>query len=346
MVFEDRCGRKAIAVRYPRAMPDTTDALLDLLAAQPGLAQHEIARRLRVSVRTVRRRLRPLVGDGTVLVTPDGTALRYELGPGARRTLPLPALSEVEAEALTVAALAAQAVLAPTPYAAPLARAREALCQTWVRDVFAFEPETEAEHWSFDGAAGGEAPESALTALGPLVRATRDRRPVEAVYYTARSGTRSRRRLHPLGVFVRSGSWLLAAWCVRSAMVKDFALGGFEAVDVDNADTFEPPPGFSLAGYVRDRFGAMSGDDVVEVRLLVEAAVAESFRRKQHHPTQQVEPAADGRAEVSLEVEGLASVLSWVLSYGAGVVVLAPDDLAARVAAAHRAAAARYPDPR
>ena len=325
-------------------MPDTTDALLDLLVAHPDLAQHEIARRLQVSVRTVRRRLKPLVGNGTVLVTPHGNALCYKLDPATRRTLPLPTLSETEAEALTIAALAAQAVLAPTPYAAPLARAREALCQTWVRDVFAFEPEHEADHWSFDGAAGGEAPERALDVLGRLVQATRDRRPVEAEYYTARSGVRSWRRLHPLGVFVRSGSWLLAAWCVRSGQVKDFALGGFGPVEIDDSDTFDLPSGFSLAGYLRDRFGAMSGDDVVEVRLLVEASVAESFRRKQHHPTQQIEPAGEGRVEVSFEVEGVESVAAWVLSYGAGVQVLAPDALVERVAAAHEAAAARYAD--
>ncbi|MFN3598072.1 MAG: helix-turn-helix transcriptional regulator [Rubricoccaceae bacterium] len=323
------------------SVPDT--AYLDLIARHPGLAQHALAGALGVTTRTARRRLSALVRAGLVEAERCGAERRYRLVPGAQPELPVPQLTEQQAEALTLAALAAEALLRPTPYGAPLRSAREALCRTWLDSVFAFEPDEEAEHWDFEGVAGGELPREGFALLRPLVQAIRDRRPVHAVYLTARTRTRSERTLHPLGVFVRAGSWLVAAWCPRSRCVKDFALGGFESADVDETDTFEPPPGFSLALHVRDRFGAMSGDEPCEVRLLAEPSVAESFRRKQHHPTQQLEPAEGGRVEVSLEVLGLEGVTPWVLSYGAKVRVLAPPALAERVAEAHRAAAALYP---
>ena len=135
-------------------MPTTRDRLLDLLAAVPGLAQHELAARLRITSRTARRHLHALVDAGDVVATPDGPALRYRLSDGAHPAAPLPPLTEAETEALSVAALAARPLLAPTPLAAPLERAAEKLRVAWIVDVVSFEPDTDPAHWSFDGSAG------------------------------------------------------------------------------------------------------------------------------------------------------------------------------------------------
>lgn len=327
-------------------MPAFRDDLIDLLLSRPGLTQSELAGRLGASTRTVRRHLVALAGDGVAVAEADGRARRYRLAEGAAPHLRVPRLSEDEAEALTIAALAARSVLAPTPFQAPLDRAAAALCRTWIADVFAFEPEAETDHWDFDGAAGGEAPRAAFEALPALVRAVRDRRPVVVTYYTASRRERTAgRRLHPLGVVVRSGSWMLAAWCVQSGRVKDFAIGGIEAVEVRDDETFAPPAGFALERHMRDRFGALSGDAVHEVRLVVEPDALPYFRRKLYAPTQQIESVdADGRALVSFEVEGLEGIAAWVRSWGPRVRVLAPPALAERIAADARATLARYAD--
>ena len=87
-------------------MTDTRQILLDLLAARPGLSQGELARRAGCSDRTARRHLKALVDGGEVHVTADGNARRYRLADHAHPSASAPPLTEVEIEALSVAALA------------------------------------------------------------------------------------------------------------------------------------------------------------------------------------------------------------------------------------------------
>lgn len=331
-------------------MPDTRDALLALLHAFPNLSQQEVARRLGVSERTARRHLAELVEEGTILVTPDGPARRYRLADHAYPAPALPRFIEAEAEALSVAALAARDLLAPTPLAGALDRAAHKLRRAWLTDVFSFEPETDPALWSFDGAAGGQPPSAEPALFRALLEAARYQNPVRADYYTAsRDALTHGRRLAPLGFFVRSGAWLVAALDLdahptkgRRPRVKDFALAGFRRVERLESEVVPRPADFDLTLYTRDRFGALDGE-VEEIRLLVEPEAVPAFRRKRYNPTQQLEEErADGRAVVSFEAGGLDAVKAWCLSWGAKIQVLAPPELAAQVAEAHRAAAARY----
>ena len=323
---------------------DTRSALLVLLGAGAELTQDDLSRRLGISVRTVRRHLTALAREGLVTSRRDGLLKRFRLDPRGR---PLPPLSmrltEAEAEALTVAALAARALLAPTPFATPLAAVARSLEQAWLAEAFSFEPETESNLWDFEGHAGPVAPFDQVL-FRTLLTAVRERIPIEAAYYTAsRQHLSTGRRLHPLGFHVRGGSWLLAAWCCRDYRVKDFALPGFRSVRLLTGMHFDPPKDFDLHLYARDRFRAVAGDDVHLVRLLVTPEAAPYFHRKAYHPTQQIEAEhPDGSAVVSFEVEGLDDVAAWCLSWGAKLRVLEPPALVERVVGALREAARRY----
>lgn len=334
---------------YRAGMRDTRSLLLELLGAGAVPTQEEAARRLRVSPRTARRHLRRLERDGLVEVVKDGAYKRYRVVLAHRVMAPQQVrLTEGEAEALTVAVLAARSLLAPTPFGTPLATAHDKLERAWLSETFSFEPEAEPSTWSFDEVTGGTPNPFDTACFEGLLDAVRNRRPVRVTYRTAsRNATSTDRLLHPLGFLVRAGAWMVVAVDPAvpgaTACVKDFALAGFDAVVVDDAATFTPPSDFNLALHARDRFRALAGDDVYEVRLLVEAEAAPYFRRKQYHPTQQVEAERPGgRLVVSFEAEGLDDLTSWVLSWGAKLRVLAPDALAERVAAAHRAAADLY----
>ncbi|GIV57857.1 MAG: hypothetical protein KatS3mg042_0770 [Rhodothermaceae bacterium] len=325
--------------------PDTRSDLLALLGTGAELTQDELARRLGVTDRTVRRHLTALAADGLVTSRRDGLYKRFRLAPGARPLPPLPVrLTETEAEALTVAALAARALLAPTPFAVPLKNAIQCLERVWLAEAFSFEPESEPDLWDFEGPDGPMAPFDPVL-FRTLLTAVRERIPIEVAYYTAsRQHLSTERRLHPLGFHVRGGSWLLAAWCCRDHRVKDFALPGFRSVRLLTGTHFDPPKGFDLHLYARDRFRAVAGDDVYLVRMLVKPEAVPYFHRKAYHPTQQIEAEhPDGSAVVSFEVEGLDDVAAWCLSWGAKLRVLEPPALVERVVRALREAARQYP---
>ena len=327
-------------------MPTTRDRLLDLLAARTDLTQGDLAGRLGVSTRQARRHLAALVDEGAVVAEPDGTALRYRLSDGATPATSLPDLTEAEMEALSVAALAARPLLAPTPLAGPLATAAAKIERAALQDVLLFEAETDAARWSFDGAAGPVTAGADAVAFRALLDAARGGHAVSADYYTASRRALGRgRTLAPLGMVVRGGAWLVACRDLDAdgAPVKDFALAGFRSVAPLPGRFVDPPDGWSLAAAVAGRFGALDGD-VVEVRLAVAPEAVAYFARKEYGDGQRVEPLADGGAEVTFRAAGLDAVRAWVLSWGPRVRVLAPEPLAAAVAADLRAAASGYGD--
>ncbi len=332
---------------YLLPMPDTRAALLDLIAARPGLSQGEVADRAGVSTRTARRYLQPLVREGTVLVEADGPARRYRLADHAHPVAaPPPTFTEGETEALVVAVLAARPLLAPTPLAGRLDALAEKLRHGWLGEVVLFDAETDAAHWHFDG--DGVPPEPAAPALfRALLDAARGQHPVRATYYTAsRDETREGRRLAPLGFLIRGGTWQVPSADLDdpSRKVKDFALAGFRAVTLLGDEVALRPDGFDLAAFAAGRFGAHDGE-AATVRLLVEAEALPYFRRKRYAPSQRIEEErADGRAVVSFEARGMDAVKAWCLSWGPKVKVLEPPALAEAVATAHREAALRYSD--
>lgn len=331
-------------------MNDTRSILLTFLGSGAAPTQAEAAHRLGLSERSVRRHLRRLEAEGLVEVRRDGYHKRYQLRLEHLPIEPAPIrFTEGEAEALTVAVLAARAILTPTPFYAGLCTAHEKLERAWLAETISFEPEAEPGRWSFDDVLGGTPAPFDKACFSALLEAVRNRRPVLVTYFTASRNTRTTgRRLHPLGFLVRAGAWMVAAFDPEAqengVRVKDFALAGFEEVEVLRNETFDPPAGFDLTLYARDRFRTLAGAEVYEVRILVEPEAVPYFRRKHYHPTQQIEEddRPDERAVVSFEVEGLDDVASWVLSWGAKLRVLEPPELVARVAEAHRKAAEMY----
>lgn len=324
-------------------MPDTRADLLALLAARPGLAQHELAGRIGVSTRTARRHLDTLARAGDVVVTTDGPTRRYRLADHAQPAVGLPVLTEAEVEALSVAALAARSVLAPTPLAGPLDAAAEKLRRAGLADVTTFESDMEPGLWDFEEPAGPPEPFDP-DAFRALLVAVRTRTPVLADYYTAsRQALSTGRRLHPLGFLVRAGAWLLIAHDPARVATLDFALGGFRAVRPGGTEPFDLPSGFDLHLHARDRFRALAGAEAYVVRFLVEPEAAPYFERRAYVQTQQIEEnRPDGRLVVSFDVEGLDDVAAWALSWGPKVRVLEPPTLVERVVEAHRKAIACY----
>lgn len=327
-------------------MPTTRDRLLDLIATRPGLAQHEIADRLGVATRTARRHLGALQAEGTVLATPDGPASRYRLADGAHPATPVPRLTDDEAEALAVAALAARPLLAPTPLLRALDAAAAKLRASSIADVLSFEPEADDAHWSFDGAAGGVSSSLDPVVFRTLLDAARNRHAVRADYVTASRQALGRDRLlAPLALLVRRGSWMAACRDLdaQGQPVKDFALAGFQAVQPLPDRQADPPPGWSPESHAADRLGALDGDPE-EVRLHVTREAAPYFRRKDYARTQIIEAEhPDGTLTVSFETAGLEDARAFVMGWGALVRVLDPPALASAVAKAHRQAASRYP---
>lgn len=325
----------------PPARRENKDALARLLRQGRALTLEAAAAALGVSVRTARRTLRALEAEGLPLRTRWEGRRKLHFLDEADRAVPTREveLSEREALALAVAAEAAGAVLAATPLAPALAAARDRLLAS--ADVYSFEPEATAAHWHFAGTAV-PVDEAVFEAVR---RAVAERRRLRIAYVNAQ-GVRSEGRLiEPYVVAVVAGSWLVVARDRQREGLVHFALPAIEAAETEGF--FEMATDFDAELHFREAFGAFAGGEVETIRLAVVPAAASSFRRKRYHPTQLIEEEAeDGGLVVSFEAPVNPALCAFVRSFGPAVRVLAPAELAARVAADAEAVAALYePEP-
>lgn len=322
----------------------TREDLVALLQDGHVLTTAELADRLDVSKRHVRRLINEQLRPAGVSIQDRkrGREKEFFLPEPDWRTPGLPVdLTERQLLALVVAAQAARAKLRPTPLAEFLTEAVDVLRAAHPDPALSFEANAEPDHWHFS-----DAPSVPLDpeVFWTLREAASARQSVRIDYHSASSGRVSTgRKIDPLLIAERRGSWLCVAYCHEREGLRDFSLAGMSDVELCTDEYFTPPTSFDRARYFEGRFGAVAGDAVHTVRLLAEPDRAPYFRRKTYHPSQEIEEAReDGRLVVSYEVAGLDEVASFVQSWGVGVTVLDPPQLAERIAAEAETVAARY----
>ena len=310
------------------------------------LTKAQIGTRLGVTPRHAARLVGELEASGVPIergrtgrATTFGVPLQHQ-----RRAIQIDALDEQALRALTVAADASRALLASTPLGEPLRRAfATLLAAVGDRDVYSFDPEAEAEHWTFGPAAIPDA--GPLATLQALDQAILESQSVRVTYVNGR-GERSRERLlDPLAMAPFNSGWQLAAYCHARRAVRNFNPVRIEAIALVPDAYFAPPADFDADAHFGGRFGALDGDGRLHtVRLRVAPTVAQHFRSRAYHTSQQAEPDPErpGGLLVTLQVSELKTIRAFVRSWGANVVALFPPGLVAELSADARDTAEMY----
>ncbi|KDN18691.1 helix-turn-helix transcriptional regulator [Amycolatopsis rifamycinica] len=236
-------------------------ALLELLQQGGTRTVAELARRLDVDERTVRRYVDHLVDLDIPVRSVRGRYGGYHLSPGYR--MPPLMLTDEEAVAVLLGLVAGQraGVHGTSVVAAESAAAK-------VRRVL---PKALGQRLdALLEVAGFTAPaRPALTAeagiLLTVAEAARDRRPV-ALGYVAGHGGASERVVHPYGVVAHSGRWYLSGFDSASAQVRTFRVDRITAIEVRDG-TFAVPAGFDSAEHVLTAIAEAPHRHEVSVRI-------------------------------------------------------------------------------
>lgn len=219
-------------------------ALLEILQSGGTRTVAELAVRLGVDERTVRRYVTHLTDLDIPVRSVRGRYGGYRLAPGYR----MPPLMLTDEEALAVllglvagrrAGLVTTSVAAAESAAAKLQRVLpealgrrlDALLQT---AEFTLRPRPAI------------APETGVLLL--LAEAARDRRPV-AISYAASDGRRTERTVHPYGIVAHSGRWYVTGADSASGQIRTFRLDRILSSEM-LASTFDIPKGFDPAAQV------------------------------------------------------------------------------------------------
>jgi predicted DNA-binding transcriptional regulator YafY len=313
--------------------------LLELLQAHHVLGGRELAARLAVDERTVRRYARTLAELGVPVTAARGRYGGYRLAPAYK--LPPLMFTDDEAVAVLLGLLAADRIGLATDRPATgtaLAKLRRVLPAGLAGRVGAVE---ESLGFSLFRPARSVGPDAGvLLALGTAVAG---RRRVE-FGYTAWRGAVSRRELDPYGLVFHAGRWYVTGHDHHRDEIRTFRLDRIADVVPGSGPGFEVPEGFDPVATVTRGLAAVPYRHEVEV--LLETTVDEARARLPR--TIGTVAAAPGGALLTCRAESLDGMAQMIAGWPWGYTVIRPDELrGALLAHAGRIAAnaARVPEP-
>ncbi|KIL42316.1 transcriptional regulator [Gordoniibacillus kamchatkensis] len=134
---------------------------------------------------------------------------------------------------------------------------------------------------------------------------------------------RSVREADPYGLVLTEGVWMLVAFCHLRQGMRHFRLSRMSDVEVLD-ERFRRPEHFDLHAY------KPANDRTVTVRVRIAPELADRALEKNYYYTEASERTPEGLL-LTLKVRHPFEVLGWVLGWGAGAVVLEPEELRERV---------------
>lgn len=320
--------------------------LLELLQSGGVRTIAELADRLDVDGRTVRRYVDHLIDLGVPVEAVRGRYGGYRLGPGYR--LPPLMLSDDEALAVLLGLVAGRRAglmtTSDTAGETAAAKIRRVLPERVARRL-----DTVLESLAFTASPAEPAAPDAGVLLA-VADAVRHRRPV-SIRYTDRDGRRSERRLHPYGIVAHAGRWYVTGADPEIGEDRTFRLDRIADARA-LPGSFEPPAGPDPAQRVLSGFA--TAEYRHQVTLRIHGTVQQIRARLPASVASVEEPAteagADSKAERWFRVELRMEQLDWLpavlASLGRPFVIERPDELRGLVAAfADRLASYARQDP-
>ncbi|GAB3187524.1 putative DNA-binding transcriptional regulator YafY [Micromonospora palomenae] len=292
-------------------------AMLELLQSHHRLTGVELADRLRVDERTVRRYAATLVDLGIPVTAERGRYGGYRLRPGYK--LPPLMLTDDEAVAVLLGLVAAERLGLGTEEpatATALAKIRRVLPAPLAERLAAVQ-----DHLGFTLRRADPALRPATGTLLTLGAAARQRRRVTLDYRSWR-GEPSRRQLDPYGLVFHAGRWYVTGYDHLRDEVRTFRLDRIGAVST-GPETFAVPDDFDPVAQVTRSLAGVPYAHSVEVLLETDLVAA---RRRVPPSVGELTEVADGvllrtRAE---QLDGMAQLLAGL---GWPFTVLRPDAL-------------------
>ena len=234
--------------------------VLELLQSRQRISGPELATRLEVDTRTVRRYIMMLQDLGVPVEAERGRYGSYRLRPGFK--LPPLMFTDDEALALTLGLLAARkmglTVAAPAVEGA-LAKIERVLPTTLRTRVQAVE-----ETLVFDFTPSSAVPNNEVVVT--LCAASQQGRRVEMCYRNWNSSEETRRTVDPYGLVFRSGFWYMVGYCHLRADLRTFRLDRIVSTEM-NEESFTRPPDFDCLAHLLQSLPRTPNTWYVDVRL-------------------------------------------------------------------------------
>ena len=307
--------------------------LLELLQVYRQLSAADIAERLEVSPRTVRRYITGLQDMGIPVEADRGPAGGYRL----RRGFKLPPLMLTNDEALVtvIGLLAAQRLgLAAS---SPAIQGALAKLHRLLPDQQREQIQAMTDFVSLGLASVSRDNADAETILA-MTSAARDRTSIHLRYRSA-AGAETDRVVDPYGVGFQGGHWYVACWDHFRGAIRTFRLDRILAAEV-TSETFQRPEHFDVIGQIQRAIRELVYG--IRCEVLLDLTLADAQARVS--PTDGTVEEVDGKTLLKFGADDVEWASSYLVRLECDFVVLQPPELRTemrRMAERFRAAARR-----
>lgn len=161
------------------------------------------------------------------------------------------------------------------------------------------------------------------------------------MHYSSFSSNRTEARLlEPYHLLFQGGAWYVVAYCHARGEIRTFRVDRMSDLAA-TGETFARAPGFNLNAYLGASWGIMRGESH-DVAVKFFPPISRYICEGHWHSSQRIDHQEDGSVVFHATIDGLEEIKRWILSFGAGAQVIAPNELLSAVLADHRAAMERY----
>ncbi len=251
-------------------------------------------------------------------------------------SLPTIDISEGELLALSIARKALDHYKG-TPFEQPLANALNKLSASLPDTITANLSEL-SETISFKQGRLSNLDESTLKLA---IKAALEKRVLKFQYKKPNGSNPHSRTANPYHVTNYLGKWYLLAWDHKREAMRTFLLARASELELQT-ETFELPSDFSADDYLWSSFGIWSKSGEHAVAIRIRPGIVDYVSENIWHPTQKLEPQADGSLIIRFELGSLDEVAHWILSWGKQVEALEPPALRTLIRKQAQAVASLY----
>jgi predicted DNA-binding transcriptional regulator YafY len=234
-------------------------SVLELLQSRKQMSGSEIARRLEVDPRTVRRYIVMLQDMGIPVQAERGPYGNYQLRRGHR--IPPLLFTEPEAIALTLGLLAIREFRFPVEVAAvesAVAKTERVMPEKLLQQARALE-ETITFHLDFR-------PHRVESNFVTMLSSAAQQRQRVHLGYLSWEGDKTERDFDPYGIVFNEGFWYTAGYCHLRRDLRTFRLDRITALELSE-QSFERPDEFDVLGHVLNSLFSRPGVGQVEVLM-------------------------------------------------------------------------------
>ncbi len=318
---------------------------LDLIARPQGALIADLRRTLQVDRATVYRNIRLLESLGFPLYSEkvvDGPEVRYRLEEGYVRKLPnlsIPDLRLTLGEAILLQMLRGRTgPLRETE----LARRMDLLFNK-LATILPADIQSRLDRLAglfIPGERAGRKSYGKEEVIDVLAGAILETKTCVVSYHSFQAGAEKKFRVDPLHLFEHRGGLYAFVRVPRFGDIRTLAVERIQEVTTTD-DHFEYPEDFDPDKLLESAFNLIF-EEPTTVRIRFSAASAPYVRERSWAANQTIADEPGGGLTLEMTTSGIDDVRAWVLSFGSGAEVLAPDVLRSSVLEELRAAAQLY----